>query len=230
MARSDRTENRKMRNRQEVMQRSGNGILSVVTDTEATERCYFEGLQDSLPGEVKQKLVIKVVETKTQNLIQKCSEMNSLSADSASDRRPKHPYKRALRFFHYAVLCNYANFGAGAVKGPLLDETQISGDRAQPTQDGIFACDTEGRMFPDSSNGWQNRRLALPAGHQQIPPVRRKQNIPRVVSLRRDLLLHHRQMRLQTKYGKAACSADAEIKVQSVRRDSDLRALRPVSL
>lgn len=86
---------------------------------------------------------------------------DSLSADSASDRRPKHPYKRALRFFHYAVLCNYANFGAGAVKGPLLDETQISGDRAQPTQDGIFACDTEGRMFPDSSNGWQNRRFAL---------------------------------------------------------------------
>ena len=75
MARSDRTENRKMRNRQEVMRVPEMGYYLVVTDTEATERCYFEGLQDSLPGEVKQKLVIKVVETKTQNLIQKCSEM-----------------------------------------------------------------------------------------------------------------------------------------------------------
>lgn len=75
MARSDRTGNRKMRNRQEVMRVPEMGYYLVVTDTEATERCYFEGLQDSLPDEVKQKLVIKVIETKTQNLIQKCSEM-----------------------------------------------------------------------------------------------------------------------------------------------------------
>ena len=80
MARSDRTGNRKMRNRQEVMRVPEMGYYLVVTDTEATERCYFEGLQDSLPDEVKQKLVIKVIETKTQNLIQKCHEMVAYDA------------------------------------------------------------------------------------------------------------------------------------------------------
>ena len=82
MARSDRTENRKMRNRQEVMRVPEMGYYLVVTDTEATERCYFEGLQDSLPGEVKQKLVIKVVETKTQKLRQ---HRTIRQADSARD-------------------------------------------------------------------------------------------------------------------------------------------------
>ena len=53
MARSDRTGNRKMRNRQEVMRVPEMGYYLVVTDTEATERCYFEGLQDSLPDGVK---------------------------------------------------------------------------------------------------------------------------------------------------------------------------------
>ena len=56
------------------------GYYLVVTDTEATERCYFTGLYDSLPEEVKEKLVIKVVETKTQNLIQKCLEMTAYEA------------------------------------------------------------------------------------------------------------------------------------------------------
>ena len=59
MARSDRTGNRKMRNRQEVMRVPEMGYYLVVTDTETTERCYFEGLQDSLPGEVKQNLQSK---------------------------------------------------------------------------------------------------------------------------------------------------------------------------
>jgi len=56
------------------------GYYLVVTDTEATERCYFTGLHDSLPDNVKKKLVIKVVETKTQNLIQKCLEMIAYEA------------------------------------------------------------------------------------------------------------------------------------------------------
>lgn len=56
------------------------GYYLVVTDTEATERCFFNGLHDSLPDSVKQKLVIKVVETKTQNLIQKCREMTAYEA------------------------------------------------------------------------------------------------------------------------------------------------------
>ena len=47
------------------------GYYLVVTDTEATERCFFTGLHNSSPEEMKQKLVIKVVETDTQDLIQK---------------------------------------------------------------------------------------------------------------------------------------------------------------
>ena len=56
------------------------GYYLVVTDTEATQRCYFTGLHDSLPENIKKKLVIKVIETKTQNLIQKCFEMISYEA------------------------------------------------------------------------------------------------------------------------------------------------------
>ena len=52
----------------------------VVTDTEATERCFFTGLHNSLPEEMKQKLVIKVVETDTQDLIQKCQELTAYDA------------------------------------------------------------------------------------------------------------------------------------------------------
>lgn len=56
------------------------GYYLVVTDTEATERCFFTGLHNSLPEEMKQKLVIKVVETDTQDLIQKCQELTAYDA------------------------------------------------------------------------------------------------------------------------------------------------------
>ena len=36
----------------------------IVTDTEATERCYFEGLHQALPEDVRDRFVIKAVETK----------------------------------------------------------------------------------------------------------------------------------------------------------------------
>ena len=51
-----------------------------MTDTEATERCFFNGLHDSLSEDTKKKLVIKVVETKTQNMIEKCLEMTAYEA------------------------------------------------------------------------------------------------------------------------------------------------------
>ncbi|MDO5141104.1 MAG: RloB family protein [Eubacteriales bacterium] len=77
MARKDRTGNRKTRDHREKKRLPEMGYYLVVTDTEATERCFFNGLHDSLPESVKQKLVIKVVETKTQNLIQKCRELTA---------------------------------------------------------------------------------------------------------------------------------------------------------
>ena len=53
------------------------GYYLIVTDTEATEECFFKGLSDSLPDSINQKLIIKVVETKTQNLVNKCLEMTA---------------------------------------------------------------------------------------------------------------------------------------------------------
>ncbi len=52
----------------------------IVTDTEGTERCFFTGLHQSLPEEVKNKLVIKVVETKTRSMIDKCLELTAYEA------------------------------------------------------------------------------------------------------------------------------------------------------
>jgi len=45
------------------------GYYVIVTDTEGTERCYFEGLRDSLPDQLRSRLVIKVIETDTSGLI-----------------------------------------------------------------------------------------------------------------------------------------------------------------
>ena len=80
MARKDRTGNRKTREQRAVRRIPEMGYYLVVTDTEATERCFFNGLHDSLPEDVKKKLVIKVVETKTQNMIEKCLEMTAYEA------------------------------------------------------------------------------------------------------------------------------------------------------
>ena len=80
MAKKDRTGNRKKRG-QHIKERIPEmGYYLVVTDTEATERCYFNGLHDNLPESMKSKLVIKVVETNTKNLIEKCKEMMAYDA------------------------------------------------------------------------------------------------------------------------------------------------------
>lgn len=80
LARKDRTGNRTKREHRTVRRIPEMGYYLVVTDTEATERCYFTGLHKSLPSRIKHKLVIKVVETKTQNMIQKCLELTAYEA------------------------------------------------------------------------------------------------------------------------------------------------------
>lgn len=80
LAKSDRTGNRKTREQREKKRIPEMGYYLVITDTEATERCFFNGLHDSLPDSIKQKLVIKVVETKTQNLLEKCRELTAYDA------------------------------------------------------------------------------------------------------------------------------------------------------
>lgn len=80
MARKDRMGNRKTREQFSKRRMPEMGYYLVVTDTEATERCFFEGLHNSFPDDLKKKLVIKVVETKTHNLIQKCLELTAYDA------------------------------------------------------------------------------------------------------------------------------------------------------
>ena len=80
MARGDRIGKRQTRDQRAPKRIPEMGYYLVVTDTEATERCYFNGLHDSLPADMKTKLVIKVVETKTRNLIEKCKELTAYQA------------------------------------------------------------------------------------------------------------------------------------------------------
>lgn len=80
MAREDRMGNRKPR-QQRLMQRVPDlGYYLIVTDTEGTERCYFNGLHDDLPADIKDRLVIKVIETSTAELIEKCLEYTAYNA------------------------------------------------------------------------------------------------------------------------------------------------------
>ena len=80
MARIDRTGNRKSREQRKQFKVPELGYYLIVTDTEATERCFFTGLHQALPEDVRNKLVIKVVETKTRAMIDKCLELTAYDA------------------------------------------------------------------------------------------------------------------------------------------------------
>lgn len=51
------------------------GYYLIVTDTQETEKNYFEGLRDSIPTELKDRLVIKVEKAKTVELVEKALEL-----------------------------------------------------------------------------------------------------------------------------------------------------------
>jgi hypothetical protein len=51
------------------------GYYFVVTDTQATEINYLHGLRDSIPAELRDRLVIKVNKAPTSELLEKCIEM-----------------------------------------------------------------------------------------------------------------------------------------------------------
>ena len=80
MAKKDRTGNRKTREQKKQFKVPELGYYLIVTDTEATERCFFNGLHQALPEAVRNKLVIKVVETKTRTMIDKCLELTAYEA------------------------------------------------------------------------------------------------------------------------------------------------------
>jgi len=52
----------------------------IVTDTEKTEKNYIEGLKSSLPSEVRDKIVIRYVNEKTNNMVDKCLEVQRMDA------------------------------------------------------------------------------------------------------------------------------------------------------
>ena len=80
MAKKDRNGNRKTRDQKRQFKVPELGYYLIVTDTEATERCFFNGLHQALPEEIKNKLVIKVVETRTREMIDKCLELTAYEA------------------------------------------------------------------------------------------------------------------------------------------------------
>lgn len=51
------------------------GYYLIVTDTEETEKNYFEGLRDSIPEELKDHLVIKVEKVRTVDLVKRAMEL-----------------------------------------------------------------------------------------------------------------------------------------------------------
>ncbi len=53
------------------------GYYLIVTDTEGTERVYFNGLKESIKDTLGDKLVIKVIETKNRNMIKESKEFLS---------------------------------------------------------------------------------------------------------------------------------------------------------
>ena len=57
MAKKDRTGNRKTRDQRKQFKVPELGYYLIVTDTEATERCFFIGLHQALPEDVRNKLV-----------------------------------------------------------------------------------------------------------------------------------------------------------------------------
>lgn len=53
------------------------GYYLIITDTQETEKNYFEGLRKTIPENLKNRLVIKVERARTIELIQRCKELVS---------------------------------------------------------------------------------------------------------------------------------------------------------
>ena len=58
MARKDRTGNRKTREQRKQFKVPELGYYLIVTDTEATERCFFTGLHQALTEDVRNNLLL----------------------------------------------------------------------------------------------------------------------------------------------------------------------------
>ena len=77
MARVDRTGKRKKR--ETATRRVPDlGYYIVVTDAKGTEKNYLYGLKESLPEELRGRIVIKVSTAKTDELVESCKSQASL--------------------------------------------------------------------------------------------------------------------------------------------------------
>ena len=77
MAREERNGKRKLRDQQSKRE-PRLGYYGIVTDTRETEKNYFNGLRDSMPKGLEGKIVIKVTNTDTKNLVREANKVVSL--------------------------------------------------------------------------------------------------------------------------------------------------------
>jgi len=78
--RGEKPSDRRAGKRRNRNQRAGTripelGYYLIVTDTEETEKNYFEGLRNSIPAELRDRLVIKVEKAKTVELVKRAMEL-----------------------------------------------------------------------------------------------------------------------------------------------------------
>lgn len=74
MGRNDRLGKRKPREQMRTKRNPELGYYYIVTDTKETEKNYLEGLRDSISEDFKRKLVIKVIKSRTVDLVKTCKE------------------------------------------------------------------------------------------------------------------------------------------------------------
>ena len=73
MTKKERMPKNGKRKRRKIIKKPEMKYYLIVTDTEATERCYFEGLRRNLPLDVQTKLRIEIVDgIKTKKLVEEC--------------------------------------------------------------------------------------------------------------------------------------------------------------
>lgn len=75
MARKDRTGNIKTRELRSKCHTPKAKYYLIVTDMNTSVYSYFTGFYNSLPEELKRKIAIKTVDTKAQDIVQKCHEL-----------------------------------------------------------------------------------------------------------------------------------------------------------
>lgn len=102
MARTERNGKRKTRDQITKRRIPELGYYFIVTDTEETEKNYMYGLRNSIPEELRDKLVIKVVRTKTENLVNEAIDLLSLNPQYGEiwiifDRDQVHNFDEIIR-------------------------------------------------------------------------------------------------------------------------------------